>query len=320
MSTLALIALGSNLGDRKAALDAALAALAKTSGVTVRAVSRYHETAPVGGPPGQGAFLNAAAGLETTLDPFALHARLCQIETEAGRQRRVRWGERTLDLDLLTYGPWILDTPELSVPHPRMAVRRFVLAPLAEIAPDARDPLTGRTISDLLANLDRRPSYVAIRSAKAPGSLAIAREVAEKLGVEPLLRQGPADDLEALRRDAARLAERIKAGRDDPERWIVSAYHLGDEVQHWWSRQLDAIRARDDKPDRADQETLRELRDLANAIMFAAPEPTFEVRFGDSGDRSRWLGWPYPCLSFPPGSPASAVAAEILAACAATRS
>src|SRR5262245_60612790 len=93
MSTLALIGLGSNLGDRKTILDTALATLAATPGVTLRAASRYHETAPVGGPSGQGAFLNAAASLETTLDPFALHARLRRIEAEAGRVRHVRWGE-----------------------------------------------------------------------------------------------------------------------------------------------------------------------------------------------------------------------------------
>src|SRR4051812_23839330 len=100
MGTLALIGLGSNLGDRKAQLDAAVAALAETPGVQVRAVSPYHETAPVGGPSGQGAFLNAAAALETTLDPHALHCILRGIEQRAGRVRDVRWDARTLDLDL----------------------------------------------------------------------------------------------------------------------------------------------------------------------------------------------------------------------------
>ena len=99
---------------------------------------------------------------------------LQEIEADAGRVPTVRWGERTLDLDVLLFGDDIFDTPELSVPHPRMAVRRFVLVPLEEIAPNARDPLTGRTISELRANLDRRPSYLALEgwwsAGKAPGS------------------------------------------------------------------------------------------------------------------------------------------------------
>ncbi len=154
MGTLALIGLGSNVGDRKAHLDGAIAALAATPGVTVRAVSSYHETAPVGGPPGQGAFLNAAAMIETALDPTTLLDVMRAIEAGAGRVRAVRWAERTLDLDLLLFGNLILDSAELTIPHPRMPVRHFVLAPLAEIAPAAVDPRTGRTVSELLADLD----------------------------------------------------------------------------------------------------------------------------------------------------------------------
>ncbi len=162
MGTLALIGLGSNLGDRKAVLDGAVARLRQTPELLVRSVSTYHETKPVGGPAGQGPFLNAAAALETTLEPIALLHRLQQIEADAGRVRTVRWGERTLDLDVLLFGDEIIDRPDLSVPHPRMGVRRFVLVPLEEIAPDARDPLTGRSISELRANLDRRPSHLAL--------------------------------------------------------------------------------------------------------------------------------------------------------------
>jgi 2-amino-4-hydroxy-6-hydroxymethyldihydropteridine diphosphokinase len=158
MGTLALIGLGSNLGDRKAQLDAAVAALAATPGCNLIAARSYHETAPVGGPPGQDDYLNAATALETTLEPLDLLHALQEIERRAGRVRTVRWGARTLDLDLLLFGDRVITTDELRVPHPRMAERGFVLAPLAEIAPGAVDPITGRTIADLLANLDRRES------------------------------------------------------------------------------------------------------------------------------------------------------------------
>lgn len=157
MSSRALIGLGSNLGDRRATLDGAIAALDATPGVRVRRVSAFHETEPVGGPPGQGAYLNAAAALETTLDPLELLHVLQAIEARFGRVRTVRWGERTLDLDLLLFDDRIIQTPTLSVPHPRLAERRFVLEPLAEIAPRAVEPRTGRSVSELLRELNRSP-------------------------------------------------------------------------------------------------------------------------------------------------------------------
>jgi len=158
MPSLALIGLGSNRGDRQAALEGAITALANTPGVVIQKVSSFHETQPVGGPPGQGMFLNAAAALETTLDPFQLLHLLEEIETRFGRVRTVLWGERTLDLDLLLFGDWIIDTPRLRVPHPRFTIRRFVLEPLVEIAPAAVDPVTRRTIAQILANLGGQPT------------------------------------------------------------------------------------------------------------------------------------------------------------------
>lgn len=155
MSTRALIGLGSNLGDRRATLEGAIAALAATPGVRVLRVSSSRETEPVGGPTGQGAYLNAAAAVETTLGPTELLRVLLAVESRFGRVRTVRWGERTLDLDLLLFGDRIIETAELTVPHPRLADRRFVLEPMAEIAPDAIDPRTGRSVSELLAALDR---------------------------------------------------------------------------------------------------------------------------------------------------------------------
>jgi 2-amino-4-hydroxy-6-hydroxymethyldihydropteridine diphosphokinase len=151
---MAYIGLGSNLGDREATLRAALGRLRAHPHIEVTAESRLIETAPVGGPPGQPAFLNGAAAVETDLEPHALLDALKETERALGRRPRERWGPREIDLDLLLYGDRIVETDRLTVPHPRLSERRFALGPLAEIAPDARDPVTGRTVRAMLAALD----------------------------------------------------------------------------------------------------------------------------------------------------------------------
>jgi len=128
----AYIALGSNIGERASHLRTALAALATTPGLRLLRVSSFHETAPVGGPPGQGPYLNAAALLETTLSPRALLDTLLTIESQAGRTRSVPNAPRTLDLDLLLYSDLAISEPDLQVPHPRMWSRPFVVGPLSE--------------------------------------------------------------------------------------------------------------------------------------------------------------------------------------------
>jgi 2-amino-4-hydroxy-6-hydroxymethyldihydropteridine diphosphokinase len=117
-------------------------------------VSTFMENPAVGGPAGAPPFLNAAAEVVTSLPPDMLLARLLEIEQELGRVRREKWGPRPIDLDLLLYGDHVLDIPGLTVPHPLMHQRRFVLAPLAEIAPEALHPVFQWTIEELLEDLD----------------------------------------------------------------------------------------------------------------------------------------------------------------------
>jgi 2-amino-4-hydroxy-6-hydroxymethyldihydropteridine diphosphokinase len=152
MTVAVYIALGSNLGDRRQQLDRALQLLRERPGIAVKKVSAHYETAPVGGPPGQGNYLNAAAELETSLEPVDLLRVLLEIEQKLGRIRGVKDAPRTLDLDLLFYGDYVGTQPGLIVPHPRLHERLFVLAPLGEIAAEAEHPVSGRKIREMLAD------------------------------------------------------------------------------------------------------------------------------------------------------------------------
>lgn len=145
----AYVGLGSNLGDSVEELRVAAALLDGLGGRTVR--SSLYRTAPVGGPPGQDDYLNAVVGiLEPRLGPRELLEKLLSLEASRGRVRVERWGPRVLDLDLLAYGQTSIDDPLMTVPHPRMHHRAFVLAPLCEIAPGWRHPDIGKSACELL--------------------------------------------------------------------------------------------------------------------------------------------------------------------------
>lgn len=152
-TTVAYIALGANLGDREAQIRDAAQRLRRTPGVESVALSPLLEYPAVGGPANSPAFLNGTAEVRTTLAPRELLDRLLEIERELGRVRDEKWGPRLLDLDLLLYGEQIVSSSELKVPHPLMAERRFVLEPLATIAPDVLHPVLRVRIAELLARL-----------------------------------------------------------------------------------------------------------------------------------------------------------------------
>ena len=150
----AYIALGSNLGDKKAYLDQAIKALKQHKECRVQKVSSYLVTEPYGGVE-QDDFLNACLSLDTLLSPEELLDLLHEIEQAAHRERLIHWGPRTLDLDLLLYDNEVLETEDLIIPHVEMHKRDFVLKPLAEIAPNKRHPILGKTIGELAAQLSK---------------------------------------------------------------------------------------------------------------------------------------------------------------------
>ena len=244
--TAALIALGANLGDRQANLDRALQLLAARPGVRLVAASSSHATRPIGGPREQADFLNAAALVETSLDPVALLAALREIETALGRRRDgPRWSPRSIDLDLLLFGSQIIESADLTVPHPRMAFRRFVIEPAAEVAPTMIHPTIGWTLAELRDHLRDAPPYVAIAGAPGAGKSQLAAEVSRSLGAtfltDPAARQtmqssptnasGPTweSEIELLNLRSAELAGANLAGKERRET-VVSDYWFDQAI------------------------------------------------------------------------------------------
>lgn len=145
----AFVAVGSNLGDKEKYIQAGIAYLRDCEDCRVEQVSKLIATSPYGVTE-QPEFLNGMIELKTLLEPLELLALLHEAEQEAGRERLLRWGPRTLDLDIIFYDDWMVDTQELKIPHPDMQNRTFVLEPLAELAPYLRHPLRNQTVEQML--------------------------------------------------------------------------------------------------------------------------------------------------------------------------
>lgn len=170
--TRCLLGIGSNLGDRAALMNKALSCLHEHDELQVLADSGWTETAPVGGPEKQLAYLNGAILVETGLPPVQLLETLLGVERQLGRERDLRWGPRSVDLDLLLFGDQIVDQPGLTVPHPWMAVRRFVMDPAEVVAAEMIHPVIGWTLGRLAENLRVRPLLVAINGVVTAAQVA----------------------------------------------------------------------------------------------------------------------------------------------------
>jgi 2-amino-4-hydroxy-6-hydroxymethyldihydropteridine diphosphokinase len=173
--SVAYLGLGSNLGDRLVALRSAVTALDDHPDIGVdyaRGIASLYETSPVGGPAGQGPYLNSVIRIRTSLAPAGLLVAVWAVERLLGRERNERWDARTLDIDILFFDDVVLTTPDLVVPHPALHERRFVLEPLAEIAGDLVHPVLGKTVLQLAEAL-RKDSAQSLRKI-APANWARA--------------------------------------------------------------------------------------------------------------------------------------------------
>lgn len=216
-----LIGCGSNRGSRREYLDRAIELLRFMPGVAVQAVSRFRETSPIGGPPGQSSYLNGACLIDTDLTPWDVLAMLAAVEKTLHRERTERWGSRTIDLDLLLYDDAVIDTPELVVPHPRMATRRFVLEPAVEIAGELPFPSAGCTVRDLLDNITTASPLVAVVGIPGSGAPEVASTIADAVmgrvlhasAALPVADGGPRASLDRWRQTLAAWSKPLDRGR-----------------------------------------------------------------------------------------------------------
>lgn len=242
----ALIGLGANLGNPQATLRAVTAQLAAHPRIASLSASSVVMTEPVGGPAGQPQFANAVARVETDLSPGELLGELQAIENAFGRERQEHWAARTLDLDLLLYDDLQVNTAQLTLPHPRMAFRRFVLEPAVEVAADMVEPVTGWTLDKLLLHVNSPPRYIALSGTCWFAKQYVASAVAAMLNQEGIAAQAsvtrgitslgaaPYADpdhsfvdhfIDLMPRLAADLQQTLTTS---PKTWLVASYWPGE--------------------------------------------------------------------------------------------
>lgn len=213
-----LLGIGSNLGDRSAQMDAAVEALRQHADIRVVKVSDWVETDPVGGPDKQQSYMNGAILVETDLLPQKLLATLLDVERGLGRERDQRWGPRSVDLDVLLYDEEIVDEPGLAIPHPWMAIRRFVLQPAADVAGELIHPKTGWSLKALLENLNRVPFLIGVKGISTESQLMAIQRVAEDTGAHIA---GPDTLLRSLAANRERTGSEPRGISFAPENWFV---------------------------------------------------------------------------------------------------
>lgn len=288
-----LIGCGSNQGRRRDQLDRAVELLRSMPGIQVTAVSRYHETNPVGGPSGQMPFLNGACLIDTELPPAKVLETLAAVEKTLHRVRAERWAARTIDLDLLLYDDLVIDTPELTVPHPRMVTRRFVLEPATEIAGEFPVPSAACTVRELLQNISSAHPLVVIVGVPGSGAAEIASAVADTVMGRmlpapahlPISAAGPRASLDRWRQTLSAWAAPL-----DRDRW---GDFPGVTVAAYWCDGLVAAAADELEADDLDEfhraaEAVA-VRSIAPcvAIMLIADAATLEERIAFRAGRGR---------------------------------
>jgi 2-amino-4-hydroxy-6-hydroxymethyldihydropteridine diphosphokinase len=184
--TTCLLGLGSNLGDREATLRAALADITALPDVQVVQHSDWFRSQPVGGPEDQGDYLNAAAVIETTIPPLRLLDELKKLESRRGRYPAERWSARSIDVDILLYGTEVAETEMLTLPHPRMSFRPFVLEPAAQVAPKMLHPIIGWPVERLLLHLKSATDKLAIVSPSDQARTRLTQVIQERGDTTPI--------------------------------------------------------------------------------------------------------------------------------------
>jgi 2-amino-4-hydroxy-6-hydroxymethyldihydropteridine diphosphokinase len=236
-----LIGCGSNLGKRREQLDRGLELLRFMPGVDLVAVSRFIETRPIGGPAAQGCYLNAACVVDTDLAPHDLLGALVAVENTLQRRREHRWGERTIDLDLLLYDDLVVDSPDLTIPHPRMATRRFVLEPAVEIAAELPYPPGCCTVGELLDNISVPNPLVTVVGVPGSGATEVATAVADATlarlvrSPRPLPAPAPSVSPAASADEPPFSLWRQDSDRGPADRWLaaVEAWHEPLRAEAW---------------------------------------------------------------------------------------